>query len=86
MFRVFMTAYMFFKDDSGHTIDVYSKNVIDWLRVDDPMEVVQLFHMAPKDSVMSVYDDYDKSYRFGKGELANPKEDFDIDLFPWKYV
>ena len=86
MFSVFMTAYMFFKDDSGRTVHVCSKNVIDCLRVDDPMEVVQLFHMAPKDSVMSVYDDYDKSYRFGKGELANPEEDFDIDLFPWKYV
>ena len=86
MFRVYLTAYWIFKDRSGHTVHSCSKNVIDCLRVDDPMEVAQLFHMAPKDSVMSVYDDNYNSYRFGKGELINSEEDSDIDLFIGKYA
>ena len=49
MFHVYVTAYWIFKDRSGRTVHACSKNVIDCLRVDDPMEVAQLFHMAPKD-------------------------------------
>lgn len=86
MFHVYLIAYRFVKDHSGRMVHFCSKNVLDCLRVDDPMEVVQLFHEAPNDSVMFVYDDYGNSYRFGKGELVNPEEDFDIDLFTWKYV
>lgn len=86
MFRVYLIVYMFLKDRSGHIVDSYSKCVIDCLRIDDPMEVVQLFHMVPNDSVMKVYDERDNKYRFGKGELLKSEEDSDIDLFPWNYV
>lgn len=86
MFRVYLIVYMFLKDRSGHIVDSYSKCVIDCLRIDDPMEVVQLFHMVPNDSVMKVYDERGNMYRFGKGELINSEEDSDIDLFTWNYV
>lgn len=86
MFHVYLTVYMIFKDYSGHIVHSYSRNVIDCLRIDDPMEVAQLFHMAPNDSVMSVYDERGNAYRFGKGELINPEEDTDIDLFTWSYA
>ena len=85
MFRVYLIVYMFLKDRSGHIVDSYSKCVIDCLRIDDPMEVAQLFHMVPNNSVMKVYDD-DNSYRFVKGELINSVEASDIDLFIQKYV
>lgn len=81
-----MTVYMIFKDRSGHIVHSYSRNVIDCLRVNDPMEVAQLFYMAPNDSVMSVYDENYNSYKFVKGELINSVEDSDIDLFIRKYV
>lgn len=86
MFRVYLIVYMFLKDRSGHIVDSYSKCVIDCLRIDDPMEVAQLFHMVPNDSVMKVYDENYNSYRFVKGELINSEEDSDIDLFIQKYV
>lgn len=86
MFRVYLTVYWIAKDRSGHTVDSYSKNVIDCLRINNPMEVIQLFHMAPNDSVMTVYDERGNGYRFGKGELSSSEKDSDMDLFTWNYI
>ena len=86
MFHVYLIVYRIFKDHSGHIVHRCSKYVLDCLHVDDPMEVAQLFHEAPNDSVMFVYDENCNSYRFAKGELIDSEEDSDIDLFIWKYV
>ena len=86
MFHVYLIAYRIFKDHSGRMVHFCSKDVLDCLPVDDPMEVVQLFHEAPDDSVMFVYDKHGNSYRFSKGELLKSEEDTDIDLFTWYYV
>lgn len=86
MFHVYLTVYMILKDRSGHIVHSYSRNVIDYLRIDDPMEVAQLFHMAPNDSVMTVFDERDNEYKFSKGELLKSEKDSDINLFLWNYV
>ena len=86
MFHVYVRVYKFCTNHCGHVIHVDTNRVLCDLQLDDPMEVVQLFHELPDNSTMLVWDDQDNEYSFSKGELLWSEKDSDIDLFPWYYV
>lgn len=86
MFHVYVTVFKFYKNRWGHVIHSETNRIFKDLQLSDPMEVVQLFHELPDNSLMHVWDDADNEYSFSKGELLRSEKDSDIDLFPWNYV
>ena len=90
MFHVYVTVFQFVKDRDGIVINVDDTVICKDLPLNDPMDVVKMFHEMPNNSIMSVFVDDDPMkmyyYRFSKGELVKSRKDSDIDLFSWSYV
>lgn len=87
MFYVYLTIYQFVKDRNGIVTHVDDTVVFKDLPLNNPMDVVEMFHAMPNNSIMSVFADEDPYYyRFSKGELVKSRRDSDIDLFSRSYV
>ena len=87
MFYVCATAYEILQKN-GCTIYGEAKELCERRQeIDDPTEIVRLFHSMPDNSEMRIYDPSNRnSYRFSKGELVKSRKDSDIDLFSWSYA
>ena len=86
MFYVCATVYEILQKN-GCTIYGGAKDLCDRQEIDDPTEIVRLFHRMPDNSEMLVYDPSNRnSYRFSKGEPLKYETDADIDQFIHDYV
>ena len=86
MFHVYVRVYKICKNRWGHVIHFDNTEVFNDLRLNDPMEVVQLFHKLPDNSTMYVWGEDYNEYSFSKGELLKLERDSDIGQFLCNYV
>ena len=87
MFYVCATVYEILQKN-GCTIYEGAKELCERRQeIDDPTEIVRLFHRMPDNSEMLVYDPSNRnSYRFSKGEPLKYETDADIDQFIHDYI